>query len=272
MGKDTMNKIDFQIILHAEAMTHPGLCRSTNQDALGFFPEDGCFFVADGMGGGSAGDIASSLLENELSEAIEISGNETHEELEKSIRNAIGAAHQKIRSYADARTFEQMGTTLALMLFDPWNPHSAKLCHVGDSRIYRFRDQSLKVLTRDHTVGAELEQDMPDRWKNNSMGDHRNSYYSHILTRVIGSKHDCEPEWTETDIRPQDRYLICSDGVTTMLSETEIQNAMSSMDQPEEVVRALSDSVLQAGAKDNFSIIIVFVREFEFESQNTKSE
>jgi len=272
MGKDTMNAVDFQVVLQAEALTHPGLSRSTNQDALGFFQEDGCFFVADGMGGGSAGDIASSLLENELSEAIEYSGDETTEEREKSIRNAIHTAHQKIRSYANARSFDQMGTTLALMLFDPWNPHSAKLCHVGDSRIYRFRDHSLTVLTRDHTVGAELEQDMPDRWKNNGMGDHRNSFYSHVLTRVIGSKNECEPEWTETDIRPQDRFLICSDGVTTMLPETDIQSTMSAWEQPEEIVRALSDSVLQAGAKDNFSIIIVFVREFASESRNDQSE
>ena len=247
-------------------MTHPGLSRSTNQDALGFFPEDGCFFVADGMGGGSAGDIASSLLENELSEAIEYSGEKTTEDREESIRKAIHVAHQKIRSYANARSFEQMGTTLALMLFDPWNPNSAELCHVGDSRIYRFRDRALTVLTRDHTVGAELEQDMPDRWKNNGMTNHRSSFYSHVLTRVIGSKNECEPEWTETDIRPLDRFLICSDGVTTMLSEQDIQSVMEASEQPADIVRALSDSVLRAGAKDNFSIIIVLVRDSASES------
>ena len=240
-------------------MTHPGLVRKTNEDALGFFPEDGCFFVADGMGGGSAGDVASSLLENQISDAIEFTGGESFEQRRNRIRTAIHNAHFKIREYAKARSFAQMGTTLALMLFNPQNPWRADLCHIGDSRIYRFRDDRLAALTRDHTVGAELAREMPFDPMEKGMGDHRTSFFSHVLTRVVGEGEEPEPEWTETEVRPGDRFLICSDGVTTMLSEQDIRTVISRSGQPDEAVRALSDSVLKAGAKDNYSIIVVYV-------------
>ncbi|MBO4491960.1 MAG: serine/threonine-protein phosphatase [Lentisphaeria bacterium] len=256
-----MTPVEFRKLLLAESLTHPGLVRKTNEDSLGFFLESGCFFVADGMGGGSAGDIASSLLENQISDAIEFSGGESPEVRKNKIHTAIHDAHLKIREYAETRSFAQMGTTLALMLFNPWNPRRADLCHIGDSRIYRLRNNSLNVLTRDHTVGAELEREMmssdhPEK----GIGDHRTSVFSHVLTRVVGAtSNEPEAEWSETEVRSRDRFLICSDGVTTMLAEPEIQKIISESGRPDEAVRALSESVLKAGAKDNYSIIIIFV-------------
>ena len=255
-----MIPVDFRKFLFAESMTHPGLVRKTNEDSLGFFLESGCFFVADGMGGGSAGDIASSLLENQISDAIEFSGGESPEERKNRIRTAIHDAHLKIRGYAETRSFAQMGTTLALMLFNPRDPRRADLCHIGDSRIYRLRSNCLTGLTRDHTVGAELEREMASEQGEKNLGDHRTSVFSHVLTRVVGaSSNEPEPEWSETEVRSGDRFLICSDGVTTMLAETEIRTIISESGRPDEAVCALSDSVLKAGAKDNYSIIIVFV-------------
>ena len=258
-----MNSIpfDFSERIVADSRTHPGKVRPHNEDAVGFFPEEGCFFVADGMGGGAAGDVASSFLENELSDAIEQTGSASSDQREADIRNAIHRTHMKIRDYAESKQFDQMGTTLALMMLNPPDAHAASICHIGDSRIYLLRDGALTALTMDHTVGAELERENKSMMKNTDWTDHRTSRFSHILTRVIGGEDEPEAEWNEIAVRPFDRFLICSDGVTTMLQESVISDILSASDHPSDAVRRISDAVLDAGARDNFSMVVVFVRE-----------
>ena len=259
MGKSEMKTAEFKDCMRADSLTHPGLVRHVNEDAVGFFLEDGCFFVADGMGGGSAGDLASGFLENELSEVIEGSRAEMPGLRKYNVNQAIHNAHIKIRNYAENMHFEQMGTTLAVMLFNPWNMNSAWICHIGDSRIYRLRQGRFIRLTRDHTVGAELAERKRSFLSKNILSDHRTSHLSHILTRVVGSTRGSAPEWEETDIHPNDRFLICSDGVSTMLKEKEIMRIMVNAEGPEETVAELSEKVLESGAKDNFSMITVFI-------------
>ena len=261
LGEIQMNPVDFGQCLQADCMTHPGLVRPVNEDAIGFLPESGCFFVADGMGGGSAGEIASSLLENQLTEAIEGSDGESFDQRIRQIRDAIRDANRKIRICAERRSYRQMGTTLAMMLFHPQDERSAAICHIGDSRIYRLRDGLLTALTKDHTVGAELSESGTEGDYAGQMTDHRVSRISHMLTRVIGAEKEPEQEWAETEVRPRDRFLVCSDGVTTMLSEDTIQQILFEAEQPSDAVRLLGDRVLQAGANDNFSLIVVFVNE-----------
>lgn len=259
--------VDFTERIMADSRTHTGKVRPHNEDAVGFFPEEGCFFVADGMGGGSAGDVASCFLENELTDAIEQDGSASSDRREAVVRDAIHRTHMKIRDYAESNQFDQMGTTLALMMLDPQDAHAASVCHVGDSRIYLLRDGALTALTMDHTVGAELERENKSGMKNMDWMDHRTSRFSHMLTRVIGGADEPEAEWNRIAVRPSDRFLICSDGVTTMLPESVISDILSGSDHPSDAVRNISDAVMKAGARDNFSMVVVFVREDNPEKQ-----
>ena len=141
----------------------------------------------------------------------------------------------------------------------PWQPGQALLCHVGDSRIYRFRDGDLRQLTLDHTVGVELTLSLKKKGGKQDaamMMDHTNSPFSHVLTRSIGVSDNVLPEWDETTIEPNDLFLLCSDGVTTMLKDDEIQRIFLENASTDDKMKTLSQRVLAAGARDNFTMIL----------------
>ena len=152
-----------------------------------------------------------------------------------------------------------MGATLVLLLLDTWHPGRALLCHVGDSRIYRFRAGELLQLTHDHTVGAELALSLQKKGNKQDgamMIDHTNSPFSHVLTRSIGVSDNVLPEWDEITIEPGDLLLLCSDGITTMLKDEEIQRIFMENASTEGKLSTLSERVLAAGARDNFTMIL----------------
>lgn len=246
-----MSNFRFKKYIHYSACSDTGLRRPVNEDSYACLEADGCFLISDGMGGGSAGEIASQIVEDMITESIARSAADSPGLRKYEIQQAIHKANLKIRQYAAKHRFQQMGATLAMLLFDSWNPANACLCHIGDSRIYRFRDGILSQLTCDHTIGNELAQK-----SNLPLNDHKTSALSHVLTRAVGISANVLPEWQKTELRPGDLFMICSDGVSTMLSNDELQEIFVKNRTLDGIQNSLTAQVKQAGAKDNFTFIL----------------
>ena len=245
--------------IETASFSDPGLVRQENEDSFMDVGQDGCYLVSDGMGGGSDGEIASQIVVETISDSIEGTASDSPGSRKYAVQQAILRANRTIREYSQVHNYAQMGATLVLLLLDPWYPGKALLCHVGDSRIYRFRNGTLRQLTNDHTVGAELALSLAKKGSRQDgaiMADHTNSPLSHVLTRSIGVSENVLPEWDETTIEPNDLLLLCSDGVTTMLKDDEIQRIFLENASTEGKKSALSERVLAAGARDNFTMIL----------------
>ena len=205
--------------------THRGMVREQNEDAIAIAAESGLAIVADGMGGYNAGEVASGLaaeflmthLVEDLSQ-LRDSGNgldQSQKMLHALLRARIDGANEAIIDVARREPeCEGMGTTLAMLLF---SEDVVTTLHLGDSRIYRMRNEVLSLLTRDHS----LLQEQIDAGVL-TPGEARASINRNFVTRALGVDLVAEPEINEYDLAPGDLYLICSDGLPDMLSDEEI--------------------------------------------------
>lgn len=242
------------------ACSDPGCIRENNEDAYAVIADDGCFFVADGMGGGDAGEIASDYVKTYVSESIENTAFDCPGLRKYNVQQAIHKANKAIRSYAEEKQYRLMGSTLALCLLNPWNPESALVCHVGDSRVYCLREGELFQITTDHTIGSEMAKGGAKSKEFRNIDSKRRAELSHVLTRAIGTSGLAAPEWDELALCPKDRILVCSDGITTMLDDKAIADILSH-DAPQECMEKLKKAVIDAGALDNLTIIIADISE-----------
>jgi len=243
----------------AAAVTDQGLSRPDNQDAILSQPVRGCFAVADGMGGGQGGALASKWTCAALSDAFGRVASVPHEEKPAVVANALADANDRIRSYAKENSLRMMGCTVALFFGTP--DGKGWICHVGDSRVYRVRDGKIKLLTRDHTVGNELSRLASQQSKADDARQlkSRRNPLSHVLTRAIGIEQSVRPDWQEADFLAGDRCLVCTDGVHDMLDDAEISLALKRAASPEACAEKLISGIRAAGAADNFSFVCVFV-------------
>ena len=231
--------------------TNVGLVRENNEDAYGALPEDGMYFVSDGMGGGAAGEVASQMVKSRLEGVLSDSAENSPGLRLFDALKAIQQANDEIVSYAAKRGYRQMGATVAMLLVDAWNPVKGVVVHAGDSRIYRLRSRKLEVQTVDHTFRMDMLRRNDNRYTDIK------EEYAHLLTRAIGTSRLVQPEVKEIDIAVGDRLLICSDGVWNMLDYETIASIMNTHADVEAAAEALSESVLVSGAKDNFTFIVV---------------
>lgn len=239
----------FQYISFA-ACTNEGLVRGNNEDALLCMDEVGLFLISDGMGGASAGELASQMVKNAVQEALENSHEDSPGVRKFAVNKAISKANAKIRAYAKEHNFRQMGATLAMFLLNPWQPGQAMTCHAGDSRIYRFRDGKLCLLTSDHTVGNELRR---QGYGEKALKD---THIDHVLTRAIGVSDEVTPEWNDVDIVENDLFMLCSDGITTMLSNEQLQKIFRKENDVQKLLNMVEEAVRNAGARDNYTMIL----------------
>lgn len=228
-----------------------GLVRKDNQDSVLCLDDLGVFVVADGMGGGSAGALASQMVCEALQSGVR--AKEYQKRLEE-IESAIVAANAKIFVHAKEQGFKQMGSTVALLSADEMYPSRGVMCYVGDSRVYRIRSVVAELLTRDHSVGAELEEKVGVAA--GSSYSARSNPLAHILTRAIGSKEEVIVEWRKVDITARDRFVICSDGVCDVV-ETDRLGRIASSPNLESAADFLAAEVVARGAPDNYSFVIV---------------
>ena len=242
----------------AASASDRGLVRADNQDSVLCDAGAGLFAVADGMGGGSEGALASQWVREALDDVAKAKVSLSLAERMELVGEMLKRANRRIRLRTADCGHKTMGTTVALMLADTRDLSQAKICHAGDSRVYRLRGGTLQPLTRDHTVGCELGRAAASKgYPVRDCGSRRNPL-SHVLTRAIGTEDLLRLEWLDISLERGDRMLLCSDGVHDVLEDDEIGSLLSG-GTPSEAVARIAESVRGRGAPDNYSIVCVDV-------------
>ncbi len=223
-------------------LSHRGIVRDKNEDAVLTDPGGTLWAVADGMGGYGRGDVASDIVIEALS-AIDDSANPLD-----ALQDRLAAANAEIRTQSGGRT---MGATVVALMIARAVGH---VVWAGDSRAYLLRSGRLRQVTRDHT----LVQVMVDRGEiDPATAEHHPE--KHIITRAVGGAEDLELDAAAVPLVPGDRMLLCSDGLTGCVADDAIASWLASADTPDTAVRTLVNAALQAGAPDNVSAVAVFV-------------
>lgn len=236
-----------------------GQKRSMNQDSIFYSPTrigklPNVLALADGMGGEKAGDLASRLLISELVEAIQtIKGNLSEMTL---LRRAIEQANMSV--YFESKSspdFEGMGSTLVAACI---RNNKLIVANVGDSRLYLFRDWTLRQITKDHSYAEEMvARGKYEKGSKEYLEDKR------ILTRAIGTSLNVEIDVFEEKLMDGDVILLCSDGLTNMISEEDIIATFRRTKSLEGAVKSLVRKANTAGGYDNISVILAIHEESE---------
>jgi PPM family protein phosphatase len=231
----------FRIAEHA-GRTDVGRQRSANEDDFVLSPP--FFAVADGMGGAKAGEVASAMA-TEVFDGERDSGEPAEVQLARILREANRRIYDLAASDESHRG---MGTTLTAAKV---TGDEISLGHVGDSRAYRMRDGELEQLTKDHSLVAELErsgQITPEAAEHHPQRS--------IITRALGPEPDVEVDTYTLTGREGDRFLLCSDGLTSMISDEEIGSILRSADSLDAAADALVRAANQSGGKDNITVVL----------------
>jgi PPM family protein phosphatase len=230
-----------RIVEHA-GRTDVGRQRSANEDDFVLAPP--FFAVADGMGGAKAGEVASAMA-TEGFEGEQDSGEPAEVQLARILREA----NKRIYELAVAdESHRGMGTTLTAAKV---TGEEVSLGHVGDSRAYRMRDGELEQLTKDHSLVAELERSGQITAEAAEHHPQRS-----IITRALGPEPDVEVDTYTLTGKPGDLFLLCSDGLTSMISDDEMGSILRSADSLDGAADALVRAANQSGGKDNITVVL----------------
>jgi len=247
------------------AITHDGNVRDNNEDNFyinGVYKQETnaarlshldtserdshVFSVCDGMGGESLGELASLR-------AIELLKQTPAEKLYESPEDYMQRANRLICDEIEKNNRKRIGTTASVLMI---KDETCRICHIGDSRIYRLREGKLVQLTKDHT----RVQQMIDAGiiKKEDAGKSRQK---HVLTQHLGifpSEFLIEPQMIiDEDVRNGDLFLLCSDGLTDMLTDEQIGAQLVSSENVSDIATALIQSALDQGGKDNITVVVV---------------
>ncbi|HLV57488.1 MAG TPA: protein phosphatase 2C domain-containing protein [Natronosporangium sp.] len=231
------------LTLRYAARSDRGLVRDGNQDSVYAGPR--LLAVADGMGGMAAGDIASTIVIAGLAPLDEdVPGDAPID----ALRASVAAANEQLRrTVADNPELDGMGTTLTALLF---SGSRAAMVHIGDSRAYLLRDGEFTQITRDDTYVQKLVDE--GRISPEEAGSHPQRS---LLTRAIDGT-DIEPEYSVRQVLPGDRYLLCSDGLSGVVSAETIAQTLREYRDPEQCVDRLISLALRGGGPDNVTVIV----------------
>lgn len=240
--------------LKSYGRTDVGLQRSNNEDSFYNDERYGLFIVADGMGGHAAGEIASSMAISVVRETLEpeFDQQQSTEFWQALLAEAINRADRNIfAAAADNPDWKGMGTTLTVLLAQT---NQALLAHVGDSRLYRWRDQQLEQLSDDHTLVAEqLRRGILDQQEADC------SNLRNILLQAVGLGEKLEICQKTLTLAEGDRLLLSSDGLTDMLSTEQISAILADIEDADQCCANLITTALEAGGKDNVTALLVEV-------------
>jgi serine/threonine protein phosphatase PrpC len=230
--------------------TNPGLRRSVNEDNLLVDDRRRLWAVADGMGGHAAGDEASATIMRALGYVR--AGWPTARALANDVIDRIEDADRLIKAETARLDRGQAGSTVCCLA--AFGQH-ALIAWCGDSRVYRRRagrPAPLERLTRDHTVVQELVDE-----GRLAEADAESHPQAHVLTRAVGAMDRLELDYRQIDIQRGERYLLCSDGLSRVVPEAEIEAALTRHKDVRAGVAALIDAALAAGAPDNVTVVLV---------------
>lgn len=248
-----------ELALRFALKSHPGSVRPLNEDAVGADPNIGLFVLADGLGGYNAGEVASTMavssLLSGLGAQLQIAHNSDDGNFDpaRALHDALVAMNDEIfRAALHSTLYEGMATTAVVAWFlggRLW------VAHAGDSRLYRYRAGALQQITRDHSFSQELlDAGMI------SEEEARVLPAKNLVTRAVGASPALEPEVHDYDLESGDIILMCSDGLTEMVTHEGICGMVGADEHDiAQAARRLVDSANAAGGRDNCSVILVRV-------------
>ena len=241
------------------AVTDPGRARDNNEDSVAFDEEALVAVLADGMGGYNAGEIASGMatafIKSELSRwLIEAGAIAQTKEIRRAMEICVDNANLAIYNSANANpAFAGMGTTLVLGVFKEGR---LLVGHIGDSRCYRLRSNSLEQITKDHSLLQEqidaglITQDQAAV-----------SPIKNLVTRALGVEQAVMLEVNEFSVEPGDLYLMCSDGLSDMVTDEVIARIAGEASGLDQIAGHLVSAANENGGKDNISVLMIAVNE-----------
>ena len=244
--------------LRASARTDTGQVRTVNEDAYACLNDQGLFVVCDGMGGEAAGEVASQLAVETVQRRLSDSGSpdefapvsENFLPRTNSLASAVRSANQAIYEQAqqDAR-YTGMGTTLV----GAWiEDNIVSLAHVGDSRAYLWRTSRFDALTRDHSlVEAKVAAGVLSR------AESLQSEEQNVLLRALGREPEVEVDLAEVPVQPGDYILLGTDGLTRMVDDARMAEAIVTLREPQRICDHLVDVANRNGGPDNITVIVV---------------
>ncbi|MER7790330.1 PP2C family serine/threonine-protein phosphatase [Streptomyces sp. NPDC097640] len=233
--------------LRFAAGSHKGMIREGNEDSGYAGPR--LLAIADGMGGQAAGEVASSEV---ISTLVQLDDDVPGSDILTSLGTAVQRANEQLRIMVEEDPqLEGMGTTLTALL---WTGQRLGLVHVGDSRAYLLRDGVLTQITQDHTWVQRLVDE--GRITEEEAGTHPQRS---LLMRALGSGDHVEPDLSIREVRAGDRYLICSDGLSGVVSHQTLEDTLASYHGPHETIQELIQLALRGGGPDNITCIVADV-------------
>ncbi|MEU5087094.1 Stp1/IreP family PP2C-type Ser/Thr phosphatase [Streptomyces sp. NPDC021356] len=237
--------------LRFAAGSHKGMIREGNEDSGYAGPR--LLAIADGMGGQAAGEVASSEV---ISTIVALDDDVPGSDILTSLATAVQRANDQLRAMVEEDPqLEGMGTTLTALL---WTGQRLGLVHVGDSRAYLLRDGVLTQITQDHTWVQRLVDE--GRITEEEATTHPQRA---LLMRALGSSEHVEPDLSIREVRAGDRYLICSDGLSGVVSHQTMEETLASYQGPQETVQELIQLALRGGGPDNITVIVADVLDLD---------
>ncbi|MFC5823343.1 Stp1/IreP family PP2C-type Ser/Thr phosphatase [Nonomuraea insulae] len=237
------------IALRYAARSDVGLLREGNEDSA--YASGRLLAVADGMGGHAHGEVASSVAIAAMASLEEAQqGGDLLNTIEAAVRDANRKLHEMV---GRDPSLKGMGTTLTAML---WHGTQVALVHVGDSRAYLLRRGELYQITHDHTLVQQLVDDGRITPEEAATHPQRS-----ILLRALDGSGEVDPDLTLREAQVGDRYLLCSDGLSGVVSAETLHATLTNIDDPEEVVRQLIDLANRGGGPDNITCVLADVLE-----------
>ena len=248
--------------VRCSGLTHTGMARKHNEDCFEIDAEAQLYIVADGMGGHNHGEVASRIAVDAIRDFITETEDDPRyaryraepdmQDHSNRLRNSIRTAHQQVlQAILQDHALQGMGTTVVGMYV---RDGVAALAHVGDSRAYRLRDGVFEQLTQDHT------------WVNEqvlagylSAEQARVHPLKNVVTRALGSEKEVLVDLREIEIEPGDLYLVCSDGLTTMLEDHDIVELLVQDKPLDQRCKDMVDCANQRGGLDNVTVILVAI-------------
>jgi protein phosphatase len=252
----------------AAGLSDVGLQREHNEDSFIVLKEYDLYVVADGMGGHRAGDVASKLATETISEFFKSTANEdvtwpfhfdtNLSEEENRLLTGIRVANRQIFERSTrSREYHGMGTTVVGAMFSP-RKNRMYIGHVGDSRCYRIRSGQIQLLTRDHSLINDYLLAMPDLTE-----EQRSELPKNVITRALGMQDQVVVDLQHDDPAPNDVYVLCSDGLSGMVGDEDIKKIIAESADIREACKKLIARANEQGGEDNVTAVLIKIEDVD---------
>jgi serine/threonine protein phosphatase PrpC len=261
----------------AAGLSDVGLQREHNEDSFLVLNEYDLYVVADGMGGHRAGDVASRIATETISEFFKSTANDdvtwpfhfdtNLSEEENRLLTGIRVANRQIFERSSrSREYQGMGTTVVGAMFSP-KKQRMYIGHVGDSRCYRVREGKIQQLTRDHSLINDYLVAMPDLTE-----EQRSELPKNVITRALGMQDSVVVDLQHDDPRTGDVYILCSDGLSGMMTDEEIRQIVTGSPDIRVACKKLIERANEQGGEDNITAVVIQIESNDKADATTDTE